>query len=52
MRKATTKLQGLDERALQGGIEWIVARQLAPIEDELQRLRANVETLKAAKQPW
>ena len=50
MRKARTRT--LDERELEGGIEWIVARQLAPLEDELQRLRANVEALKAARQPW
>jgi len=37
---------------LEGGIEWIVARQLAPIEDELLRLRAHVEALKEAMQPW
>jgi hypothetical protein len=42
----------VDERALEGGIEWIVARELAPIQDELLRLRAYVEALTEARQPW
>jgi hypothetical protein len=42
----------VDERALEGGIEWIVARELAPIQDELLRLRAHVEALTEATQPW
>ena len=37
---------------LEGGVEWIVARQLAPIEDELLRLRSHIEALKEAIQPW
>ena len=40
------------DRDLEGGIEWIVARQLAPLEDELLRLRAHIEALKDAMQPW
>jgi hypothetical protein len=42
----------VDERALEGGIEWIVARELAPIQDELFRLRAHVEALTEATRPW
>lgn len=34
-----------NDRALEAGIEWIVARQLAPMQDELLRLRAYVEAL-------
>jgi hypothetical protein len=42
------KSQTLEERTLEGGIEWIVARELAPIQDELTRLRAYVEALHEA----
>ena len=42
MRK-TAKKPTLDERTLKGAIEWIVARELAPIQNELLRLRAHVE---------
>ena len=52
MRKPIPRKPTLDDRSLEGGIEWIVARQLAPIEDELLRLRAHVEALKDAVQPW
>jgi hypothetical protein len=52
MRKAASKKRTVDERALEGGIEWIVARELAPIQDELLRLRAYVEALTEATQPW
>ena len=52
MTKAASKKRTVDERALEGGIEWIVARELAPIQDELLRLRAHVEALTDARQPW
>jgi hypothetical protein len=45
------KSQTLEDRTLEGGIEWIVARELAPIQDELIRLRAYVEALHDAAQP-
>jgi hypothetical protein len=41
-----------DVRVLEGGIEWIVARELAPIQEELLRLRATVEALREVTQPW
>lgn len=40
------------DRELEGGIEWIVARQLAPIEDELERLRAQLDALRGLMPPW
>ena len=52
MKKAASRKRTVDERALEGGIEWIVARELAPIQDELLRLRAHVEALTEATQPW
>lgn len=52
MRKTTFKARAIEDRGLEGGIEWIVARELAPIEDELVRLRAYVEALREAVQPW
>jgi hypothetical protein len=52
MRKQNSVKPAVDHRALEGGIEWIVARQLAPIEDELIRIRAYVEALREATQPW
>lgn len=52
MRKHSAKKPPIVDRGLEGGIEWIVARQLAPVEDELLRLRAHVEALKEAMQPW
>jgi hypothetical protein len=51
MRKEIKK-PTVEDRGLEGGIEWIVARQLAPIEDELLRLRAHVEAIKEAMLPW
>ena len=36
-----------NDRTLEAGIEWIVARQLAPLQDEVLRLRAYVEALHA-----
>ena len=52
MRKQTSKNSATVDRDIEGGIEWIVARQLAPIESELLRLRAHVEALKEAMLPW
>ena len=52
MKKVFLKKPPSVDRELEGGVEWIVARQLAPIEDELLRLRAHVEALKEAMQPW
>lgn len=52
MQKETPKKPETVDRGLEGGIEWIVARQLAPIENELLRLRAHVEALKEAMLPW
>ena len=40
-----------NDRELEAGIEWVVARHLAPIEDELLRLRAYVEALSAVVAP-
>ena len=51
MRKAVSRKPSLDDRTLEGGIEWIVARELAPIQDELTRLRAHVEALREM-QTW
>jgi hypothetical protein len=52
VKKELAKKSAVDERTLEGGIEWIVARQLVPIQDELFRLRAYVEALSQANQPW
>ena len=52
MTKLISKERTSDHGALENGIEWIVARQLAPLEDELLRLRAYVEALHDARQPW
>ena len=52
MTKLISKKPTVDDRTLEGGIEWIVARQLAPIQDEILRLRAYVEALNDARQPW
>ena len=52
MKTESLKKAPTVDRGFEGGIEWIVARQLAPIEDELVRLRAHVEALKEALQPW
>ena len=52
MKRDLSKKPAAIDRGLEGGIEWIIARQLAPIEDELLRLRAHVEALKEAMQPW
>jgi hypothetical protein len=42
MRK-TTKKPTLDERTPKGAIEWIAAREMPPIQNELLRLRAHME---------
>ena len=52
MRKMGSKKPTVTDRSLEGGIEWIVARELAPIQDEILRLRAYVEALHDARQPW
>jgi hypothetical protein len=52
MIKQTSKKSVPVDRELEGGIEWIVARQLEPIENELVRLRAHVEALKQTMLPW
>lgn len=52
MKKVVSKKPELEDGSLESGIEWIVARQLAPIQDELLRLRAYVEALGDARQPW
>ena len=40
-----------NDRELEAGIEWIVARQLAPMQDELLRLRAYVQALSEVVAP-
>ncbi len=40
------------DRSLETGIEWIVAQQLAPLQEELQRLRRYVEALREKVEPW
>jgi hypothetical protein len=52
MTRAPAKKRNEDIRALEGGIEWIVARQLVPIQEELLRLRAYVEAVREVAQPW
>lgn len=52
MRKLTAKKTPVDDRSLEGGIEWIIARELAPIQSELLRLRAYVDALREAQEPW
>ena len=49
MRKPILKRQNQIDLGLEGGIEWIVARELAPIQDELTRLRAFVEALRETR---
>ena len=46
MIRTVPKPRADNDRELEAGIEWIVARQLAPIEDERMRLRAYVEALR------
>ena len=52
MKKVIAKKPTVDERALEGGIEWIVARELAPVQAELARLRAYVHAMREAIEPW
>ena len=52
MKKLVAKKSAVDERSLEGGIEWIVARRLAPIQDEVLRLRAYVHAMREAMEPW
>ena len=52
MSKESSKKSAIDDRSLEDGIEWIVARQLAPIQNELLRLRAYVDALREATEPW
>lgn len=52
MRKPSPRKLPAEDRDLEGGIEWIVARQLAPIQSELTRLRAYVDALREASEPW
>ncbi len=52
MFKGVSKKPTAEERAIEGGIEWIVARELAPVQNELARLRAHVEAMRQAMEPW
>ena len=52
MRKAAPKKSTADDRSLEDGIEWIVARQLVPVQNELTRLRAYVEAMRESMEPW
>jgi len=52
MRKQASKKPTVADPILEGGIEWIVARQLEPIQNELLRLRAYVDALREATEPW
>jgi len=52
MKKQMQKKSAIEDRDLEGGIEWIVARELAPIQSELLRLRAYVDALREAQEPW
>lgn len=51
MTRATQKERAENDRMFDAGIEWIIARQLAPIEDELMRLRAHVAALHELVEP-
>ena len=52
VQNRVSKNSSLEESALGSGIEWIVARQLAPIQAELLSLRAYVEALREERLPW
>lgn len=52
MKKQMQRKPAIESRGLEGGIEWIVARELAPIQNELLRLRAYVDALREAQEPW
>jgi len=49
MRKQITRKRPIEDPGLQGGIEWNVARELAPIQDELTQLRAFVEAIRETR---
>ncbi len=52
MIRTIQKPRADNDRSLEAGIEWIVARELAPIQDELLRLRAYVEALRDVVEPY
>lgn len=52
MKKLILKKPSVDDRELEGGIEWIVARELAPVQAELARLRAYVHAMRESMEPW
>jgi hypothetical protein len=52
MRKAANKKSTVEDSAFEEGIEWIVARQLVPVQKELTRLRAYVEAMRESMEPW
>ena len=52
MKKSAPNRPSLEERALEDGIEWIVARQLMPVQNELTRLRTYVEAMRESLEPW
>jgi hypothetical protein len=52
MKRALSSQSTSDERWLEGGIERIAARQIAPLQNELTRLCAYVEALRAEREPW
>jgi len=49
MKKQIAPQRRFEDRGLEGGIEWIVARELAPIQDELSQLRAFVEAIRETR---
>ena len=52
MRKVASRKSSAEDRAFEAGIEWIVARQLVPVQKELTRLRAYVEAMRESMEPW
>lgn len=52
MTRTASNKPTAEEHALAGGIEWIVARELAPVQRELARLRARVDAMRQAMEPW
>jgi hypothetical protein len=52
MRKQSSRKPVIEDRGLEGGIEWIVARELAPVQAELARLRAYVHAIRESMEPW
>jgi hypothetical protein len=49
MKKQIARQRRFEDRGLEGGIEWIVARELAPIQDELSQLRTFVEAIRGMR---